>query len=91
MAKKTFYFNTGVRPESGSPLYGRQVWKNGTKQIPFICENVPDNAIFWFACDSKDLPESSSKGVIVRAIVDHGPGGLLSQFAYFKTNERGKI
>jgi len=85
MQRKTFYFNTGVKPESGSPLFGRQVWKGGTKQIPFTCDNVPDDATFWFACDDRTLPESEMPGVIVREIIDSGAGGILSKFAYFKT------
>ena len=85
MAKQRFYFDTGVTPGSGSPIYGKQVWKDGTKQIPFTCEDVPDNARFWFACDADNLPESETPGVVVRKILDSGTGGLLSKFAYFRT------
>jgi hypothetical protein len=50
---RTFYFNTGVKPENrrGVGLCAGQVWRGGTLQIPFDCENVPDNASFQFACD----------------------------------------
>lgn len=84
--RKTFYFNTGVRPGVNNMLFGRQIWKDGTKQIPFTCDNIPDNAVFWFACDHDDLRESEMPGVIVRRILDNEAGGLLSKFAYFKTN-----
>ena len=86
MEQHTFYFNTGVRPESGSPLFGRQVWRGGTKQIPFTCDNVPGSATFLFACDNPSLPESKIPGVIVREITDsEKPGGLISKFAYFRS------
>jgi hypothetical protein len=81
----TFYFNTGVRPENcEGKLYGRQVWRNGTKQIPFTCEDVPDHSVFMFACDNNELSESKLDNVIVRPIVDAGPKGMLSKFAYFR-------
>lgn len=82
--KKTYYFNTGVKPESGSKLFGCQVWKGGTKQIPFICEDVPDNATFLFACDNENLPEAKESNVVVKRILDNKPGGLVSNFAYFR-------
>ena len=90
MREKTFYFNTGVKPESGSPLFGRQVWKYGTKQIPFTCNNVPKSAVFCFACSNKELPESKLSNFIVREITDNGPNGMLSKYAYFKINNYGK-
>lgn len=48
---KTFYFNTGVKPENRTHLCKGQVWRGGTMQMPFDCEKVPDNAIFQFSCD----------------------------------------
>ena len=83
---KTFYFDTGVKPSSGSSLFGRQVWRNGTKQIPFTCD-APENAVFMFASNFTDLPESNNPNVIVREILDNGPDGMLSKFAYFKTRK----
>ena len=80
----TYYFNTGVRHGNGYALYGRQVWRGGTKQIPFTCDDVPCNAVFWFACDNANLPESKILGVVVREITDRGQGGLMSKFAYFR-------
>lgn len=49
---KTFYFNTGVKPENrqGVGLCPGQIWR-GTLQIPFDCDDVPDNAVFQFASD----------------------------------------
>ena len=86
---KTFYFNTGVRPELvNNPPFAYDyhankgnVIKGGTLQIPFTCDDVPDGAIFLHACDIPDLPESRSDSVIVREITG---GGLLSKFAYFR-------
>lgn len=86
---QTFYFNTGVKPIDASwrphhsgtreiPLSKGQVWRNGTKQIIFQCENVPEGATFKFACDIPDLPEA--KNMIVREIVSEG---MLSKYAYF--------
>lgn len=82
----TFFFNTGVKPESGSKLFGKQIWKNGTKQIPFTCKNVPDNAIFVFACSDNKLPEA--KYMIVREILDSGTDGILSKYAYFRLYQK---
>ena len=54
---KTFYFNTGVRPFDHNPPAGMAFMKgfkdsgNGVYVIPFDCEDVPDNAIFQYACD----------------------------------------
>jgi len=87
---QTFYFNTGVKP--GIPanemhrkdalpvaLGKGQVWRNGTKQIPFDCEDVPTNAKFQLACDNPALP--GYENYIVREIHN---STLLSKYAYFK-------
>lgn len=80
MNRKTFYFNTGVRPYIHNPpvkLSKGQVLKGGTVQIPFTCEDVPDNAEFKFACDD----ENYMKGVyLVRPILN---SSLCSKFAFF--------
>lgn len=85
----TFYFDTGVKPYcencfglNGKPigLYGRQVWRGGTKQIPFDYD-APLNATFLFACDNPDLGESKLENVIVREIFN---SDLLSKYAYFR-------
>ncbi len=81
--KRTFYFNTGVTPANNPNLWGRQVWKGGTKQIPFTCEDVPENAIFKFACSNPNLPESKSENFLVRKILDCGEDGMMSEYAYF--------
>jgi hypothetical protein len=72
--QKTFYFDTGVRPYNFNPPvkpYGRQIIR-GTIQIPFICEDVPDNAFFKFACDNGELPEAKHSNILVRKILDAG-------------------
>lgn len=88
--RRTFYFDTGVRP--GIPLNERhikdakpvplmtgQVWRNGTMQIPFDCEDVPENVSFAFA---RDDPNSYlGCGYIVREIHNSSLG---SKYAYFK-------
>lgn len=87
--KKTFYFNTGVCPYSHNPpvkLYGRQIIRGETIKIPFICENVPENAIFKFACDNNELPESKYPNFLVREILDAGDGGMISKYAYFQVS-----
>lgn len=76
---KTFYFNTGVSRFSDYPcLYGTQVCRNGTKQIPF---EVPDDAILMFCCDDPNLEESKRNGVVVVPI---NCVALHSKYAYFK-------
>lgn len=87
---RTFYFNTGVR--AGVPSNERhkkgakpvqlgdgQVWRNGLKQIPFDCENVPDNAILMYLCGNDKLHEND-KNVIVREVFNTK---MLSKYAYF--------
>ena len=86
---KTFYFNTGVK--RGVPVNERhrenakpvalgccQVWRNGTKQIPFCCEDTPVDAVFLHACDR---PDCESSDVIVREIHN---SSLLSKYAHFR-------
>jgi hypothetical protein len=84
---KKFFFNTGVKPgiplneihrknSIAVPLCTGQVWLNGTKQIPFECEDVPDNAVFKFASDCPNADE----GFIVREIHN---SSLISKYAHF--------
>lgn len=86
---RTFYFNTGVRPgipanESHTPntkpvaLGAGEIWRNGTKQIPFECD-VPDNARFEFACDN---PNVEGFGHFLVAEIHNS--ALLSKYAYFQ-------
>lgn len=82
---KTFYFNTGVVPCAHNPpvtLGKGQVWKGGTKQIPFDCGDVPEGASFMFACDYPNLLESKQDNLVVRPIHN---SALRSKFAYFRT------
>jgi hypothetical protein len=78
---KTFYFNTGVRIGSGAALCQGQIWRDGVKMIPFDCENVPDGAVFMFACDTANAPESKLPCFIAREIYSTS---LLSKYAYFQ-------
>jgi hypothetical protein len=76
---KTFYFNTGVRPYIHNPpvkVGPGQIIKGGTLQIPFDCEDVPENAFFKFGCDDPNI----RGGYLVRPILN---STLLSKFAYF--------
>lgn len=86
--KRTFYFNIGVKPDysANPPIkpFGKRIEKGGVIQIPFDCENVPENAIFKFACDNDELPGYSEPSYIVREITN---SGLLSKFAYFLVPE----
>ena len=77
---RTFYFNTGVRPYIHVPtvkLSEGQVLRGGTVQIPFDCEDVPENAEFKFGCDDPNI----RGGYLVRPILN---SALLSKFAYFQ-------
>lgn len=77
---KTFYFNTGVSRMNNSYLAEGDIWSpNMIRQIPFICENVPDNATFAFACDHEAI--KGKDGFLVVPIIG---GNLLSKFAWFK-------
>jgi len=81
---RRFQFNTGVRPFDHSPPAGMAFMKgyedsgNGVYVIPFYCEDVPDNAVFQYACDH-DIPgdESLLKREIHNSV-------LISKYAYFK-------
>lgn len=83
--KKTYYFNTGVRPETIQNFpyeYHRKKGNviRGTLQIPFECEDVPDKAIFRYAgaadCKLKDYPDVKGFKIL--------SGNLLSEYAFFK-------
>jgi hypothetical protein len=79
---KTFYFNTGVRPENviNFPYeYHNKVGNkiHGTLVIPFDCKDVPENAIFQFACDN-DIP--GYEHLLKKEIFN---SNLCSKYAYF--------
>lgn len=81
---KTFYFNTGVRPYIHNPpvkIGKGQCVRGGTMQIPFDCENVPDNAQFLFASDNPEPMEAKAENVIVREIFN---STLVSKYACFR-------
>lgn len=81
--KKTFYFNTGVKPDASFKPYGKQRVR-GTVQIPFDCSDVPDNAVFKFACDNPNLPGYDEPYYITREITN---SDMVSKFAYFHVPE----
>lgn len=76
---KTFRFNTGVKVQNnpngpiGGILDGNGVW-----YIPFDCEDVPDNVVFVYACDSENpLTENH----IVREMKNTK---MISKYAHFR-------
>ena len=80
---KTFYFNTGVKFSDYPYLCEGQVERGGTKQIPFDCEDVPDNATFMYGRDDPNLFATNDPQydkVIVREIHN---STLMSKYAYF--------
>jgi hypothetical protein len=80
MGTKIFYFNTGVKPQYVSrPLGKYEEIRNGTLQIGFFCNDVPDNATFLFASPYGDINEGEN--VKAFPILE---GGLASKFAYFR-------
>ena len=80
---RTYYFDTGVRPENSGELQKGEVWKNDTKHIPFDCENVPNGSRLMFLCNNGDCQEKKWDGVEVRKISNTS---LVSDYAYFRVN-----
>lgn len=74
---KTFYFNTGVKPWYPGPPSG--VLIRGEWHIPFDCEDVPDNAIFQYACTDAEK-EKNNPDFIVRKIHN---SAICSEYAVF--------
>lgn len=75
-----FYFDTGVRPVNNPNLWGNEVWRNGTKQVPFDAD-APKDAHLMSLCDNPHLPESDTPGVIVREVFNTS---MCSKYAYFR-------
>ena len=81
---KKFTFNTGVKPFDFTPPAGMAFMKgfedsgNGVYVIPFYCKDVPDNAIFKYACNN-DIP--GSENLLKREIFN---SALLSKYAFFE-------
>ena len=80
----TFYFNTGVKPYGYSnppmSLSKGQVWRRGTKQIPFDAD-APADATLLYLCNTPDLIESTCPGVIVREVSNTT---ICNKYAYFR-------
>ena len=75
----TFFFDTGVRPSSGSTdLYKDQVWRNGTKQIPFDAD-APKGSLVMFLCNDPNLISGKAPNVIVCEVSNTS---LSSKYAY---------
>lgn len=77
---RTFYFNTGARPGIGQLTDG-QVWRNGTKQIPFDCDDVPEGSTVLFLSNDPDCVELRSPSVICRPVYNTT---MSSKYAYFR-------
>jgi hypothetical protein len=77
---RTMYFNTGCTPINSPNLHADQVWKNGTKQIPFDVD-APESATLLFLCDDPNMPESRMSGVIVREVSNTS---MISKYAYLR-------
>ena len=84
---RTMYFDTGVsqtavytHPPYHPRIFKGQVWRNGTKQIPYDVD-APENATEMFLCDTPDLPESKLPGVIVREVFNTT---MSSKYVYLK-------
>jgi len=84
----TFYFNTGVRPETvHNPSFPYEyhkkvgnVIRGGVLQCPFDCD-APEDAQLMFLCDNPELPESKAENVIVREVFNTS---MISKYAYFR-------
>lgn len=61
------------------PLYADQVWRGGTKQIPFEAD-APPKARLMFLCDDPNLSESTLPNVIVKEVFNTS---MTSKYAYF--------
>ena len=79
---KTFYFNTGVNCATYPGLFGKQVNRGGTKQIPFdVSDDVPDKAQLIMLCDNPELRESRCINTMVVPVFNTD---MVSKYAYFR-------
>ncbi len=77
--KQTFYFNTGVKPWNSTYLADGDKFINNERHVPFICEDVPEGAIFQHGAQTDDLKTYNPKIKPFKII----GGNLLSEYAYF--------
>lgn len=82
---RTMYFDTGCTPANSPHLFKGQVWRNGTKQIPFDVD-APESATLMFLCSNPNEPEALMPGVIVRKV--HSTY-LENYYAYLRTGVTG--
>lgn len=83
MSLNRFYFDTGVRPPS--PLHADQVWRNGTKQIPFDCE-APIGSELVCCVGTPDVKILESPFLKSFPIFNTS---LLASYAYFRLPKGG--
>ncbi len=78
---RTFCFDTGVKVYAFTPPIpvqpGNIVSANGILLIPFQCEDVPERAIFKFACDTNP---PGSEHLLKREILS---SNMVSKYAFF--------
>ena len=75
----TFYFNTGVKYSDYPYILDGQVYKGGTKQIPFDCE-APETAKLLYLCDNPNLESSKNENIGVYPVFNTT---MCSKYAYF--------
>ena len=75
---KTFYFNTGIEYHPQRPLAEKAIWRGGTMQFPFDCEDVPNDAVFKFLSDET----APGDEYLLRREIHNT--GMLSKYAFFK-------
>lgn len=78
---KTFYFNTGV---TCRPPFQGEVLRGGTIQIPFDCDNVPEGAVFLFACSDPDIKTHHAFPTAELVVREIHNSNLCSRYAYFR-------
>jgi hypothetical protein len=83
----TFYFNTGVRPETvHNPEFPYEYHRKkghvirGTLLIPFDCDAPADSTLIYM-CDNPDLPESKNPNVKVCEVFN---STMCSKYAYMR-------
>lgn len=80
---RTFHFNTGVHISVNSAIKGGINSGNGIVVIPFDCKDVPERAIFMYACDKI---EEDTNDAICREIYNSELGSKYAYFTIFHIN-----
>lgn len=83
---RTFCFDTGAQPYAFDPPSkvpkGHIVRGNGVMVIPFDCEDVPEEAVFQFACDHRP---PDCEHLLMREMFNTK---MLSRYAFFLVPEK---